>query len=207
MNEENCARCGTPASPGAKFCESCGAPLTREEGQPPRAVRTQEPAYGAPQYAPPPGYPAQRGPSATAPFEGVSIRFVALLIDTIIIGVISSILTAPFFALSLTRLATRAILFGPTIASRVLIVLVIYFLYFTLLEGHGGQTVGKKAVKIRVVREADGSPIDYGEAAVRTLLRIIDGLFAYLIGAILIWSSDKKQRLGDRVAHTIVVKE
>ncbi|MGZ4870108.1 MAG: RDD family protein [Halobacteriota archaeon] len=87
-----------------------------------------------------------------------------------------------------------------------LIVLVIYFLYFTLLEGHGGQTVGKTAVNIKVVREADGLPIDYGEAAVRTLLRIIDGLFAYLIGAILIWSSDKKQRLGDRVAHTVVVK-
>ena len=28
MNEEKCAQCGTPATPGAKFCESCGAPLT-----------------------------------------------------------------------------------------------------------------------------------------------------------------------------------
>jgi len=27
-----------------------------------------------------------------------------------------------------------------------------------------------------------------------------------LLGAILIWTSDKKQRLGDRVAHTVVVK-
>jgi uncharacterized RDD family membrane protein YckC len=39
---------------------------------------------------------------------------------------------------------------------------VIYFLYFTLLEGHCGQTVGKMPVKIKVVKEADGSPIDYG---------------------------------------------
>ena len=61
-------------------------------------------------------------------------------------------------------------------------------------------------VKLRVVREADGSPIGYGAAAVRTVLRIIDGIFIYLIGAILIWTSDKKQRLGDRVAHTIVVR-
>jgi uncharacterized RDD family membrane protein YckC len=38
------------------------------------------------------------------------------------------------------------------------------------------------AVKIKVVKEADGSPIDYGEAAVRTILRVIDGLFVYLIG-------------------------
>jgi len=27
VNEEKCAKCGTPASPGAKFCEGCGAPL------------------------------------------------------------------------------------------------------------------------------------------------------------------------------------
>jgi hypothetical protein len=35
---------------------------------------------------------------------------------------------------------------------------------------------------------------------------MIDGIIGYLIGAILIWRSDKKQRLGDRVANTIVVK-
>ncbi len=206
INGEKCALCGTPAAPGAKFCESCGAPLTRDEGQPLRAVRMQEPAYGAPQYAPPPGYAARRGPSAAARYEGVSIRFVAILIDTVVIGAVTSILTAPFFALSVTRLATRAALFGPAVATRALIALIIYFLYFTLLEGHNGQTVGKMAVKIKVVKEADGSPIDYGEAAVRTILRVIDGLFLYLIGAILIRSSDEKQRLGDRVAHTVVVK-
>ncbi len=87
-----------------------------------------------------------------------------------------------------------------------MIILVICFLYFTLLEGHYGQTVGKMAVKIKVVKEADGSSIDYGEAAVRTILRVIDGLFINLVGAILIRSPDEKQRLGDRVAHTVVVK-
>jgi uncharacterized RDD family membrane protein YckC len=96
------------------------------------------------------------------PYEGVAIRFVAILLDTIIIGIISSILTAPFFAFSLARLATRAILLGPSVGLRILIILVIYFLYFTLLEGHYRQTVGKMAVKIKVVKEADGSPIDYG---------------------------------------------
>jgi uncharacterized RDD family membrane protein YckC len=62
------------------------------------------------------------------------------------------------------------------------------------------------AVKIRVVKEADGSPITYEQSAVRNILRIIDAIIFYLIGAILIWSSDKKQRLGDRLGHTIVVK-
>ena len=55
-----------------------------------------------------------------------------------------------------------AILFCPSVGLRILSILVIYFLYFTLLEGHCGQTVGKMPVKIKVVKEADGSPIDYG---------------------------------------------
>jgi uncharacterized RDD family membrane protein YckC len=59
--------------------------------------------------------------------------------------------------------------------------------------------------KIKVVRE-DGGQIDMNQALTRNILRIIDGLFAYLIGAILIWRSDKKQRLGDNIAKTIVIK-
>ncbi len=91
------------------------------------------------------------------------------------------------------------------IATALLIIVVVWFLYYTLLEGRYGQTLDKWLVKVKVVKE-NGAPIDYGDAAVRTILRIIDGLFNYLIGAILIWTSDKKQRLGDRLAHTVVIQ-
>ena len=63
------------------------------------------------------------------------------------------------------------------------------------------------AVKIKVVKE-DGSKLSYIDAFVRTLLLYIDAfpyIIPFLLGAILIWTSDKKQRLGDRVARTIVV--
>ena len=77
-------------------------------------------------------------------------------------------------------------------------------LYFIALEGNYGQTVGKMAVRIKVVRE-DGTKIDYTDAVVRNVLRIIDLIpyfIPYLLGAILIWMSDKKQRLGgSRSAH------
>jgi uncharacterized RDD family membrane protein YckC len=79
--------------------------------------------------------------------------------------------------------------------------------YF-ILEGAYGQTVGKMAVKIKVLRE-DGSKIGYADAAVRNIPRPIDlipYIIPYLLGAIFIWSSDKRRRLGDRIAHTIVVK-
>jgi uncharacterized RDD family membrane protein YckC len=59
---------------------------------------------------------------------------------------------------------------------------------------------------LRVVNE-DGGSIDWQASIVRNLLRIVDGLFIYLVGAILVWTSDKKQRLGDRLAKTIVIKK
>jgi uncharacterized RDD family membrane protein YckC len=87
------------------------------------------------------------------------------------------------------------------------VAIIIDLLYFTLLLGTYGQTVGKMAVKIKVLKE-DGTRISYVDALVRTILLVIDAIpyvIPYLLGAILIWTSDKKQRLGDRVARTIVV--
>ncbi len=198
MTDDRCQRCGTPASPGAKFCESCGAPLQRAQTTPSQTAPPYTPGYETPPYY------AQR---AVSPYQGVAIRFVAILIDSIIVGVIAAIVSAPFFGTAFTvNPTTSAIFISPGYAVGILVSLAVFFLYFTLLEGRYGQTVGKMAVKIKVVREADGSPIDYEQAAIRTVFRLIDGILAYLIGALLIWSSDKKQRLGDRVAHTIVTQ-
>jgi uncharacterized RDD family membrane protein YckC len=203
VDEEKCAQCGTPASPGAQFCAACGATLTGQRTRPlqqaPSATQPA-PTYQAPAYY----------TGTPTPYIGVAIRFVATIIDAIIIVVIVGILTIPFLvatiAVNVANGNVSAISSGPIVALTV-VGLVVWFLYFTLLEGRYGQTVGKMALSIKVVREADGAPIDYGEAAVRTVLRIIDGLFDYLVGAIFIWTSDKKQRLGDRVAHTVVVSE
>ena len=203
MNEEKCARCGTPASPGAQFCAACGATLTGQRTHPSQQVPPATP--------PPPIYQAPAYYTGTpTPYQGVAIRFVAILIDYLIVAVISGILAIPLLAAAIAVNVTNgnvsAVSFGPIVAVSV-VGLVVWFLYFTLLEGRYGQTVGKMALSIKVVREADGAPIDYGEAAVRTVLRIIDGLFDYLIGAIFIWTSDEKQRLGDRVAHTVVISK
>jgi uncharacterized RDD family membrane protein YckC len=148
-------------------------------------------------------------PYATSPYQGVAIRFVAILIDTIIILIIAGILSAPFNAFAfITNSASGTVTFSLASALDGLVSLAVFILYFTLLEGRYGQTVGKMAVKIKVVREADGAPIDYSQAAVRTILRFLDGIpyiIPYLLGAALIWSSEEKQRLGDLVAHTVVV--
>ena len=77
------------------------------------------------------------------------------------------------------------------------------------MEGlRDGQTVGKKAVGIRVVREG-GYSVTFGASAARNILRLIDfqpfGLPA--VGLISMMFSKAGRRIGDMVAGTIVVRE
>lgn len=132
-------------------------------------------------------------------YKGIGIRFVAQLVDWIILSIIYVIIGFGMFG-TLTWQVT-----GPAAGSIVGVNLVIWFLYFVVLEGSAGATLGKRVAGIRVVKE-DGAKCGFGAAIIRNILRIIDGLpFIYIIGMILISRSDKKQRLGDSVAKTVVV--
>ena len=135
-------------------------------------------------------YQQEMPAQAQIQYVGVGPRFLAILIDSIIIGVVGAILgvifrNSPGLSGGVTGLLALA--------------------YFIVLEATQGATLGKMALGLRVTR-TDGAPISWTESIIRNLLRIIDGLFVYLIGAILIWTSPLKQRLGDRVAKTVVVR-
>jgi uncharacterized RDD family membrane protein YckC len=69
----------------------------------------------------------------------------------------------------------------------------------------GGQTIGKMIMKIKVVR-VDGAPTEWYNLFVRWMLRIVDlWIFSPSIGVLSILLSDKKQRIGDAAAGTIVI--
>jgi uncharacterized RDD family membrane protein YckC len=79
------------------------------------------------------------------------------------------------------------------------------YYYFGCESSESGQTLGKRAMNIRVVR-VDGSPAGMREVAVRTILRVIDGIFFYLVGLIvMIATGERRGRLGDLAAGTKVV--
>ena len=136
----------------------------------------------------------------TLSYQGIGPRLVAQIIDTVVLIVlfllVGFVLSGGSFAFEYQGEAAY-----PFLSAYGLIVV----LYYAILEGTMGATFGKKLVKIKVVRE-DGSACGIGPAFVRTLLRIIDGQFLYIIGMVLIARSDKKQRLGDRLARTVVIK-
>jgi len=79
----------------------------------------------------------------------------------------------------------------------------IYFLYWTVMEGLYGQSIGKMAMKLKVVR-LNGERIDMGHALVESIGKAFLLPIDCLIGWILY--SDKKQRLFNHISDTIVVK-
>jgi uncharacterized RDD family membrane protein YckC len=79
------------------------------------------------------------------------------------------------------------------------------FAYYIVAEAATGATIGKAVMGLKVVR-ADGEPYAFGSAFVRNVLRIVDGFFFYIVALICIAASQKRQRLGDMAAGTLVVR-
>jgi uncharacterized RDD family membrane protein YckC len=130
-------------------------------------------------------------------YIGVGRRFAASIIDGIVLMVIMYVIAAATGGTTSDGFSVQG---GPAFLG-----FGIWFLYYVGLEATTGATLGKLALGIRVTK-ADGSGMDWVASITRNVLRIVDGLFVYLVGAILIWNSPKRQRLGDRVAGTVVVR-
>ena len=74
-------------------------------------------------------------------------------------------------------------------------------IYFFLCEALGAQTLGKRALGLRVMQR-DGSAPTVNQISVRTVLRLIDHSPIGLI--VLVLSGKRRQRIGDLLAGTTV---
>jgi uncharacterized RDD family membrane protein YckC len=83
----------------------------------------------------------------------------------------------------------------------------VYFLYHIFMEIlNSGQSLGKMALNIRVVR-LDGKDPEWSDVVMRSMLQLVDSLFCFgIIGILLIKTTPKCQRLGDMAANTTVIK-
>ena len=152
--------------------------------------------------------PQTFGSGAVSPAEAIHVtgrRVVATLIDGLIFGIVYWLMALAFGDIRAEGEAANWVANLPAWASIAYGLFVIA--YYVVLEGYLGQTLGKMATGIKVVTEATGqSPPGLAAAVVRTLLRLVDGLFSYLVAFITVLVSGKRQRLGDMAAHTLVVR-
>lgn len=133
---------------------------------------------------------------------GLGSRIGAHLIDLAIVGALMfGSAFGIFFVLSRVD---QGLAEGITIA----FVSALPFIYFICLEGFwNGQTLGKKAIGIRV-RMLDGTPITMVAAIGRNFLRPADMLPGpYFLGIVSMFLNSRSQRIGDLVAGTVVCYE
>jgi uncharacterized RDD family membrane protein YckC len=147
-----------------------------------------------------------------ADYASAGSRIAAIIIDTIILMVIMAIIALPLglsawmFSMMTDVTAMLDLWANAAILGTFAVInAIIWILYFSYFESTSGQTPGKRAMGIKVTKE-NGKKLTLGDALVRTILRIIDGLAFYILGLIIILVTEKKQRLGDILARTIVVK-
>jgi uncharacterized RDD family membrane protein YckC len=170
---------------------------------------------GLPPYS---GGPEQFGqPSAVPMLASKGKRLGGILIDWVIFIFLTCLFALPFgtgsgdvvevngnnYEYHWDRLYT-----GPQIVAS-LLSLLLAFLYFWLLTYRWeGQTLGKKAVSIRVVREDTGGPVDSKAAGTRSIVFVLLSqvcCFGFLVDAIWIFTNPKNQTLHDKAAGTVVV--
>ena len=85
----------------------------------------------------------------------------------------------------------------------VFIFFTLWFNYFAFCEWRWGQTIGKSATGIEV-RSIDRAPrLNFFQASVRNLLRLVD---FFVIGELMVATTKRKQRLGDKAAKTVVLR-
>ena len=130
-------------------------------------------------------------------YVSVGWRALATVIDTILLAVVAYGIA---WSSGSTTKAGFELHGGPFF-----LLILIILTYYIVLEGLLGATIGKLILGLRVVK-LDGSAIDWRASVVRNLLRFVDGIIFYLLGAILIWASPRRQRLGDRLAGTSVIR-
>jgi uncharacterized RDD family membrane protein YckC len=79
----------------------------------------------------------------------------------------------------------------------------LWFNYFAFCEWRWGQTIGKNAIGIEV-RSIDGADrLNFFQASIRNLLRLID---FFVVGELMIVIDERRQRLGDKAAKTVVLR-
>ncbi|HEV2298082.1 MAG TPA: RDD family protein [Candidatus Acidoferrales bacterium] len=212
-----CSSCGRAIPEGAAFCIQCGRPTgVTATG----AVAAGGTAPAAPPVVPPvAAATAKAAPIPQLYYAGFWLRFVAYLIDSVIlaIGCVVLILIFVFatgFAAILRNVAenpspedvlTGAIVLGIVFFSLGIIAMI--WVYYAWMESSSSQgTVGKMALGL-IVTDMQYRRVSFARASGRFFAKIITGLIPLAIGYIMAGFTAKKQALHDMIANCLVLRK
>ncbi|MDQ3303112.1 MAG: RDD family protein [Actinomycetota bacterium] len=131
--------------------------------------------------------------------EVVGRRVLACLLDCFLVTLPSSVALTPFLFVrpGLLLVLIMLLVF-------VLLFCILYFVYVVVFDGFRGRTLGKAFLGIEVVRAEDGGVPGPGRAALRALAFLFVDM---LVGVFVMLISPERQRPGDMVANTLVVRK
>jgi len=215
-----CPVCGRP-NMGKDTCTFCGASLqevsppgaeTQGTEPPPGSGRTDPHQTGVTGYPPPPpGQPQQwGGPSLAPKYAGFWIRTVAYMVDGFLILILVSVLVGVGIFGYVSGSETDTVgdvsymFYEGNWNLLNVAVFLLNMIYFTFFLGTRGQTPGKMLCGLKVIR-LDGSPVSYGQAAVRTLGYYLNH-FTLCIGFLWVAIDPRKQGFHDKIAGTYEIR-
>jgi uncharacterized RDD family membrane protein YckC len=121
-------------------------------------------------------------------------RIAAFLIDAVTFFVVFSV-TSALITLLVERFSSLTWLLYPG-----------FLAYKCLAEAIYGQTLGKKFLRIEVIRDT-GEPAGYVAAFMRNIFLVPSAFFVFIPTVLMIEFSARRQRLGEIVANTVVVRK
>lgn len=119
-------------------------------------------------------------------------RFIALIIDGLILGVALAVLNLPGYQM----IGGVNIKFG--------IDNVLQFLYYMFMDQFYGQSIGKKVMNLRITR-IGGAPLSLVDAAIESFGKVFLLPLDFLIG--FFFYKEKNQRLFNYLSDTVVIRE
>ena len=140
----------------------------------------------------------EAGPTVGTSFASPGSRLIAYILDILVQFVIVAIL-------AILSIVFAAIFFPLAIITS-LAIIVVSVGYFPYFWARTGQTPGMSAMKIKVVRDADGGPLTTGQAILR-LIGLWIGLAVFYIGVIWIFVDKRKRGWQDLIGGTVVIEQ
>jgi uncharacterized RDD family membrane protein YckC len=200
-----------PIAGETRFCSECGRPFPAHE------MVTIGTATVCAQCKPLYMQRAREGGQAIGVrrYGGFWIRFVAVIIDGIILGVVGFIVGLPLrmilgvssISVAQSQDPSAALAMLPALMGMMgvsmLINLVIGLTYDIYFVSQKGGTIGKLALGLQIIR-LDGSRLSVGQAAGRYFAKILSSMIL-LIGYIMAGFDAEKRSLHDRICGTLVI--